>query len=164
MGKASISTSDTPDVAQVSQVFDTPTGKTGDTLGSRSNSRPPRHWMTRLLRGAQCRWRLNRNDASPLVHSLWNFGEPFAAMDACKRVIASTPENPYAYIHLIDLSLRQFKDLGQATKYYRSGVDSLESTASLELLESFFLYTRCVHFPFQTLHSLLARRQRAVGR
>lgn len=128
-----------------------------DASDKRSRSRTTGHWSVRLARGARCGWQLNRNDASPLVHALWNFGESNAAVKECKRIIAADPANAYAYIHLIDLLIGQFKDFNKAEKYYRKGMTELHNADSRELLESFYLYTCWVHFPIRRLLARLSR-------
>jgi len=76
-----------------------------------------------------------------MVHALWNFGEPLAAIEACKTVLAGNPQQVYAYIHIIDLAARELRDAKRAHKYYLRGLATLNSARDRELLESFFLYT-----------------------
>lgn len=128
-----------------------------EARAKRPKSHTVRHGWVRLIRGARCRWQLDRNDASPLVYALWNFGESYAAINACKRLITSNPANAYAYIHLIDLLMGHFKDFNKAEKYYRKGISELQDADSRELLESFYLYTCWVHFPVRSLLTLLSR-------
>lgn len=116
-----------------------------------------RRWCKRLARGARCRWNLDRKDASPLVYTLWNFGESYAAINACKAIIASDPANVYAYIHLIDLLIGKFRDFDKAKKYYQKGISELENADSRELLQSFYLYMRCAHYPLSKLLALRSR-------
>lgn len=80
-----------------------------------------------------------------MVHALWNFGEPRAAIEACKTVLAGNPQHLYAYIHIIDLAAREGRDFRCAYKYYLKGISTLSNARDRELLESFFLYTATVH-------------------
>lgn len=139
------------------RILHAPPVNADEARDKRASSLNVSHWCVRLVRGARCRWRLNRNDASPLVYALWNFGESRAALNACKRIIASDPASVYAYIHLIDLLIRQFRDFNSADKYYRKGIFDLRNADNRELLESFYLYTCWVHFPVRTLLALLSR-------
>ena len=76
-----------------------------------------------------------------MVHAFWNFGEPLAAIGACKTVLATNPQSVYAYIHIIDLAAREVHDFRRARKYYMLGLSTLSSANDRELLASFFLYT-----------------------
>ena len=103
-------------------------------------------WGVRLCRGWYCRLRLDRNDAGPMVHVLWNFGEPLAAIEACKTILVDNPQNVYAYIHIIDLAAREVRDFKRAHKYYRRGLSTLNHSRDRELLASFFVYTATLNF------------------
>ena len=128
------------------------------SVGNRTPSiaRDVAHWCAKLVRGARCTWKLNRSDASPLVHTLCNFGETAAALHACKQIIEADPQNAYAYIHLIDLLTGQFGDFYRAQKYYEKGLVELGNVDSRELLASFYFYTCCVRFPVRRLRSLFS--------
>jgi hypothetical protein len=98
-------------------------------------------WCVRLSRGWSCRLRLDRRDVGPMVHTMWNFGEPLAAIEACKTILVSNPQHVYAYIHIVDLAARDVRDFRRAHRYYMRGLSTLSSPHDRELLASFFLYT-----------------------
>lgn len=103
-------------------------------------------WFPRLLRGLRYRLRLDRNEASAMVGSLANFGETAAAVEACRRAVEDNPHNVHAYLHMIDLCGRCFRDLRHAEEYHRRGVATLNDPTDVELLESFYLYTSTFNF------------------
>lgn len=98
-------------------------------------------WCLRMCRGWYCWLRLDRRDAGPMVHALWNYGEPLEAIEACKSAISRKPQNVYAYLHIVDLLACEAHDYTRAYKYYARGIAKLTSSRDRELLESLFLYT-----------------------
>lgn len=76
-----------------------------------------------------------------MVHALWTYGEPLAAIEACRSVISRKPQNVYAYIHIINLLVCEARDYTRAYKYYARGIAKLPRSRDRERLESLFLYT-----------------------
>ena len=125
-------------------------GYRGDTGWPASDQEQPVSLLRRgirLCRGWYCRLRLDRHDAGPMVHILWNFGELRAAIEACKTILVNNPQHVYAYIHIIDLAARELRDFSRAHKYYLRGLSTLICPRDRELLASFYLYTATVNSP-----------------
>ena len=98
-------------------------------------------WCTRLVRGFRYRLRLDPNQASGMVAQLINVGELAPAIEACRRAIGVNPHNVHAYLHMIDLCGRRFRDLRHAALCYQRGLAQITDPNDRELLESFYLYT-----------------------
>ena len=97
-------------------------------------------WCARMFKGWVCRCRLDRYDVSPLVYALFDDGENTAALAACERAQTDNPQNVYAYLHAIDLSVRCCQDFARARESFRLGVTILDDAGDRELLECFHLY------------------------
>ena len=97
-------------------------------------------WCARMFKGWVCHCRLDRYDVSPLVHALLEDGENAAALAVCERAQIDNPQNLYAYLHAIDLSVRCHQDFARAWQSFRLGVTILEDADDRELLECFHLY------------------------
>ncbi len=97
-----------------------------------------------MFRGWLCRRRLNRHDVSPLVHALADHGENYAALTACEQMQQDEPQNVYAYVHAIDLSLRYHRNTKRAQQSLSRGRAVLRSADERDLLECFHLYATSV--------------------
>lgn len=102
-------------------------------------------WAGRMLRGMYYRWHLDRSDASMLVQILCAQGDYPGAIEACRQAVHRDPQNVHAYMHMIDLVARRFRDLGRAEKYWRLGLATLEDAADRDLLTAFHTYTSTVN-------------------
>lgn len=98
-------------------------------------------WCARMLKGLRCRWRLDRRDASLMVHILDDYGDRSAAIEACKQVVKRDPQNVHGYLNMIDMVARGFGDLHRADKYRDLGLATLQDLGDRDLLLSFHLYT-----------------------
>lgn len=103
-------------------------------------------WCSRMLKGWMCSWRLNRRDVSPMVHSLFDHGEKSAAIAACEQAQVSDPQNVYAYVHAIQLTVRYYRNFAQARLYLERGTATLRDPADRELLTSFHLYATSLNW------------------
>jgi len=111
----------------------------------RSPASPPTsNWVLRMYKGWLCRHRLNRHDASPLVHALYDHGEKYAALAACEQVQQEQPQNVYAYVHGIDLALRCHRNARRAQLSLSRGRAVLRNSNERELLECFHLYATSI--------------------
>ena len=116
-----------------------------DAAHENTRSTPDASWLDHLLQGARCSWNLARRDASFLVAILEDQGDMQGAVEACRQAVHNDPQNVYAYIHMIDLTGRVFRDLARAKKYFERGLATLEDAADRQLLDAFYLYFRMLN-------------------